>query len=59
MRCVCGHPVTSHRTVAMSVPLTARTPIYPIPGGGINSTRTGATYDQQVCACGCCSFEEL
>lgn len=58
--CECGCPSTTHRTVALTVDLTARAagPLYKIPESGIGSTRTGATrYTEQCSGCGCMSYQ--
>ena len=61
-QCVCGHSRVDHRDTLMSVPLTRKSPIYPLPGTGINNVafpHPTATYDAQSCWCGCETWEEL
>lgn len=59
--CVCGHGRDEHADAKMSVPLEWRKPLYELPGSvfnnHINRVHPTATYDQQLCHCGCSSFE--
>lgn len=56
--CECGH--STHRRVAMSVPLTLdRPPLYPIPSfATIATVHPDAPYDHDECWCGCCEYRE-
>lgn len=57
MTCVCGHPESEHVVTAMSVELVGQN-LYP-PSGPLQIaiTREEATYEQQLCWCGCSYVE--
>lgn len=56
MNCVCTHSRDEHKPTVMSVPLTAKTPTYPLPNSRVNNItlqHPTATYDTVQCHCGC------
>ena len=58
MKCVCGHHKWRHRAASMSVPLVGGAGRYmPMGPRQIALTHPTATYEQQLCGCGCTLFE--
>lgn len=58
--CCCGHGEQSHANVEASVPLVNPTPIYPVTQQSFTRlNRPNATYTQNLCHCGCSTFEPL
>ena len=56
---MCGCPRSAHRPTIMSVPLTPRAPLYPIPPAiaSIATTYATSTYCRDDCDCGhCCEY---